>query len=132
MVIKARVTQVFPVEEAKSGFKWQDFIVNYYESANQMRPDSIMLRLMGQDKIESTALKAGDEYRIVISHYVREFNGRNYNEVRLHEIAPWEEVKPEDVNPTPVAPETVETATAEPESVEVKAAETNPDEELPF
>lgn len=131
MVIKGRVTQVFPAEESKSGFKWQDFIVNYYEDAHQMRPDSIMLRLMGQDKIESTALKVGDEYRIVISHYVREFNGRNYNEVRLHEIAPWEEVKPNEVKPTPVAPDTVEPTTAEPTPVET-TAETNPDEELPF
>lgn len=131
MVIKGRVTQVFPAEESKSGFKWQDFIVNYYEDAHQMRPDSIMLRLMGQDKIESTALKAGDEYRIVISHYVREFNGRNYNEIRLHEIAPWEEVRPNEVKPTPVAPDTVEPTTAEPTPVET-TAETNPDEELPF
>lgn len=130
MTIKGRVTQVFPAEESKSGFKWQDFIVNYYEDAHQMRPDSIMLRLMGQDKIESTALKAGDEYRIVISHYVREFNGRNYNEIRLHEIAPWEEVKPYEVT-TPVAPETVEPTTAEPTPVETNT-ETNPDEELPF
>lgn len=131
MTIKGRVTQVFPAEESKSGFKWQDFIVNYYEDAHQMRPDSIMLRLMGTDKIESTALKAGDEYRIVISHYVREFNGRNYNEIRLHEIAPWEEVKPNEVKPMPVAPETVEPTTTEPTPVE-KSAETNPDEELPF
>ena len=131
MVIKGRVTQVFPAEESKSGFKWQDFIVNYYEDAHQMRPDSIMLRLMGQDKIESTALKAGDEYRIVISHYVREFNGRNYNEIRLHEIAPWEDVKPNEVKPTTVAPDTVEPTTAEPTPVET-TAETNPDEELPF
>ena len=131
MVIKGRVTQVFPAEESKSGFKWQYFIVNYYEDAHQMRPDSIMLRLMGQDKIESTALKAGDEYRIVISHYVREFNGRNYNEIRLHEIAPWEEVKPNEVKPTPLAPDTVEPTTAEPTPVET-TAETNPDEELPF
>lgn len=131
MVIKGRVTQVFPAEESKSGFKWQDFIVNYYEDAHQIRPDSIMLRLMGQDKIESTALKAGDEYRIVISHYVREFNGRNYNEIRLHEIAPWEEVRPNEVKPTPVAPDTVEPTTAEPTPVET-TAETNPDEELPF
>ena len=131
MTIKGRVTQVFPTQESQSGFKWQNFIVCYWDGTKQPRPDSILLTLRGQDKIESTNLNEGDEYQITLSHYVREYNGRHYNELKLEQIAPWQEVKPNEVKPTPVAPNTVEQTTAEPTPVET-TTETNPDEELPF
>ena len=117
MQVRARITNVLPINESKNGFKWQEFICEYYE-AGQARPDRVLLKLLGEDKIKTANLQIGDKYDINFGHYVSEFNGRCYNELKVFTIAPVKEDaetpkadketnEPKTVAPTPITPQPV-------------------------
>lgn len=127
MNVKARITDVMPVRESANGFQWQEFVCEYYEPGAK-RPDRIMLKLLGEDKIKSTALKVGDVFAIEFGHNVKEYNGRKYNELITFAIAPWKETEAPQAEPAPVEQKATET-TAPVAPVESDSEQPN---DLPF
>lgn len=127
MNVKARITDVMPVRESANGFQWQEFVCEYYEPF-ATRPDRLLLKLLGEDKIKSTGLKVGDVYAINFGHNVSEYKGHRYNELKVFTIAPWKETEAPQAEPAPVEQQATETTTPV-APVESDSEQTN---DLPF
>lgn len=111
MKVQGRIWKLLPVQEgvAKSTgnpYRRQDFVVEFFEDANQRFPDRVPLSLGGQ-QIDEYDLHEGEEVIIGFEHRAREYDGRFYPEFRIFH---FEKVKA--VTETEQAEKSVE-ATAE-------------------
>ena len=98
--------RIFRVLDQKVGTKadgseWhsQDFIFEYFESAEQRYADRVVLTVMNE-RIREYDLHEGEEVRIGFSHSCREYNGRWYNDVRIYKLEKVAKVAPPVVEPT--------------------------------
>ena len=128
MEFEGRISKVL---EARSGvsqrtgneWKAQPFVFEYYENETDRYPDSVVLETFDTNVIPH--IKEGLEVRCGFSHRVREYEGRQYNELRLYKI---ESVKKGQQIAAADAPGTVVTQQPTPQP-----QATNPeDDDLPF
>ena len=126
MEFQGRIAKLLPIRQGvsqRTGNEWkaQPFIFEYFEHESDRYADSVMLETFDTNVIDH--LKEGMEVRCGFSHRVREYQGKQYNELRLYKI---ESVKKGQQQPTADAADTVATQQPAPQA-------TNPeDEALPF
>lgn len=89
MEFQGRIFKVLSqkVGTKSDGSEWrsQDFIFEYFESAEQRYADRVVLTVMNE-RIREYDLHEGEEVRIGFSHSCREYNGRWYNDVRIYKF----------------------------------------------
>ena len=128
MEFQGRITKLLPIRQGvsqRTGNEWkaQPFIFEYFEHESDRYADSVMLETFDTNVIDH--LKEGMEVRCGFSHRVREYQGKQYNELRLYKI---ESVKKGQQQPTADAAGTVATQQPAPQT-----QATNPEnEDLPF
>lgn len=128
MEFQGRISQVL---EARSGvsqrtgneWKAQPFVFEYFENETDRYADSVVLETMDEKVIPY--IKEGLEVRIGFGHRVREYQGKQYNELRLYKI---ESVKKEQQQPAADAAGTVASQQPAPQP----QASNLEDEDLPF
>jgi hypothetical protein len=86
MIFQGRINKLLPLQtgtSAKGEWSRQDFIFEYYERPEDRFSDKVVLSVMGE-KIGQYNLHEGDEVKIGFGHFVREYQGRYFNEVRIY------------------------------------------------
>lgn len=68
---------------AKGEWSRQDFVFEYFEKPEDRFSDKVLLSVMG-DRIKQYDLHEGDTCKIGFGHFVREYQGRYFNEVRIY------------------------------------------------
>lgn len=118
MEITGRIARVLPMRTGvsqRTGNEWKavPFIVEYFEHDTDRYADSVLVETFDENIIKQ--ILPGIEVRCGISHRVREYNGRQYNEVRLYkfEAQPHHLTEPEP-EPEPEAPASAQEPTAQP------------------
>jgi hypothetical protein len=114
MQFQGRIYKLFPVQSGTSQRgEWsrQDFIFEYFETANDRYADRVLLSVMN-DRIREYDLHEGDEVIIGFGHTTREYQGRYFNDVRLYH---FEKVKQVGKTETPTAASAAATAAAQPQ-----------------
>lgn len=128
MEFQGRISKVL---EARSGvsqrtgneWKAQPFVFEYFENETDRYTDSVVLETMDANVIPY--IKEGLEVRCGFGHRVREYQGRQYNELRLYKI---ESVKKGQQSAAADAAGTVA-----PQQAASQPQATNPeDDDLPF
>ena len=87
MEVKGRIKKVLQVRSGvsqRTGNEWKTlpFVVEYYENPTDRYPDSVVVETMDTNLMPS--IREGVDVKIGISHHVREYEGRMYNEVRMY------------------------------------------------
>lgn len=75
------IKKVLPLNQGvsqKTGQPWmnQEFVI---EDTSDRRPQSIVVKVMGQDKLTAYNLREGDQVTVHVDAEAREYNGRYYN-----------------------------------------------------
>ena len=91
MEFQGRIAKVLPMRQGTStrtGNEWyaQPFVFEYFESDFDRYADRVLLEAFSDDDIEK--VQEGRECKISFYHEVREYEGRTYNNIRLHRISP--------------------------------------------
>ncbi len=91
MEIKGRVKKVLELRSGisqRTGNAWKalPFVFEYFENPTDRFPDSVVVEVTNEQMIGS--IYEGMEAKIGISHHVREYEGRMYNEVRMYRFEP--------------------------------------------
>ena len=129
MEFQGRIAKLLPIRQGvsqRTGNEWkaQPFIFEYFEHESDRYADSVMLETFDTNVIDH--LKEGMEVRCGFSHRVREYQGKQYNELRLYKI---ESVKKGQQQPT--AADAAGTVATQQPAPQTQA--TNPEnEDLPF
>lgn len=89
MEITGRIKEVLQVRSGvsqRTGNEWKTlpFVVEYYENPTDRYPDSVVVETMDTNLMPS--IREGVNVKIGISHKVREYEGRKYNEIRTYKI----------------------------------------------
>lgn len=89
MEIQGKIYKVLPTRTGKKadGSEWrsQEFIVEFFETADQRWSDKVVLNVMN-DRIDEYQLHEGDDVRVGFSHGVREYQGKYYPEFRIYKF----------------------------------------------
>ena len=110
MEIQGKIYKVLPTRTGKKadGSEWrsQEFIVEFFETADQRWSDKVVLNVMN-DRIDEYQLREGDEVHVGFSHGVREYQGKYYPDFRIYKFekvgAQSQSAVKSDPQPTPVA-----------------------------
>lgn len=111
MEVQGRISKILPMRKGKrsDGSEWrsQEFIVEFFETADQRWSDKVVLNAMNE-RIDEYDLHEGEEVRVGFSHGVREYQGKWYPEFHIYKFEtvaaqPQPTVKVEE--PTAPAPE---------------------------
>lgn len=97
MEIKGRVLQVMPERSGvskRTGLPWKSvsFILEFYENPTDRQADRVVLDARTDKDIELVRICAehsgepGYEVKCVIGHWVNEWNGNHYNDIRVYSI----------------------------------------------
>lgn len=89
MEITGRIKEVLQVRSGvsqRTGNEWKalPFVVEYYENPTDRYPDSVVVETMDTNLMPN--IREGVNVKIGISHKVREYEGRKYNEIRTYKI----------------------------------------------
>lgn len=89
MEITGRIKEVLQVRSGvsqRTGNEWKalPFVVEYYENQTDRYPDSVVVETYDTNKMPN--IREGVNVKIGISHKVREYEGRKYNEIRTYKI----------------------------------------------
>lgn len=73
---------------SKTGSTWmsQEFVIEFFEDENQRFADSMVVTLLGEDRIKTADLHEGDNVTVYIGHQTREYQGRYFNEIKAYNI----------------------------------------------
>ena len=87
MEVKGRIKKVLQVRSGvsqRTGNEWKalPFVVEFFENPTDRFPDSVVVETMDTNLMPS--IREGMDVKIGISHHVREYEGRMYNEVRMY------------------------------------------------
>jgi hypothetical protein len=87
MEVKGRIKKVLQVRSGvsqRTGNEWKalPFVVEFFENPTDRFPDSVVVETMDTNLMPS--IREGVDVKIGISHHVREYEGRMYNEVRMY------------------------------------------------
>ena len=87
MEITGRIKKVLQVRSGvsqRTGNEWKalPFVVEFFENPTDRFPDSVVVETMDTNLMPS--IREGVDVKIGISHHVREYEGRMYNEVRMY------------------------------------------------
>ena len=87
MEVKGRIKKVLQVRSGvsqRTGNEWKalPFVVEFFENPTDRFPDSVVVETMDTNLMSS--IREGVDVKIGISHHVREYEGRMYNEVRMY------------------------------------------------
>ena len=87
MEVKGRIKKVLQVRSGvsqRTGNEWKalPFVVEFFENPTDRFPDSVVVETMDMNLMPS--IREGVDVKIGISHHVREYEGRMYNEVRMY------------------------------------------------
>ena len=89
MEVKGRIKKVLQVRSGvsqRTGNEWKalPFVVEFFENPTDRFPDSVVVETMDTNLMPS--IREGVDVKIGISHHVREYEGRMYNEVRMYKF----------------------------------------------
>lgn len=87
MEVKGRIKKVLQVRSGvsqRTGNEWKalPFVVEFFENPTDRFPDSVVVETMDTNLMPN--IREGVDVKIGISHHVREYEGRMYNEVRMY------------------------------------------------
>lgn len=87
MEIEGKIIAVLPQQSgvsSRTGNPWasQDYVIETHEQY----PRKCCFRVFGADKIQSMAIKAGEELRVSFDIDSHEYNGRWYNDIRAWKV----------------------------------------------
>lgn len=87
MEIEGKIIAVLPQQSgvsSRTGNPWasQDYVIETHEQY----PRKCCFRVFGSDKIQSMAIKAGEELRVSFDIDSHEYNGRWYNDIRAWKV----------------------------------------------
>ena len=89
MEVQGRISKILPLRKGKrsDGSEWrsQEFIVEFFETADQRWSDKVVLNAMNEH-IDEYDLHEGDEVRVGFSHGVKEYQGRWYPEFHIYKF----------------------------------------------
>ena len=125
MEVQGRISKIMPMRKGtrSDGSEWrsQEFIVEFFETADQRWSDKVVLSAMNE-RIDEYDLHEGEEVNVGFSHGVKEYQGRWYPEFRIYKFE-----KKVAAEPQPTIKETTPTAAPAPQpQAEAKA------DDLPF
>lgn len=90
--LTGRIAKVFPAMSGTSkrtGEKWmaQEYLLEYHAWSGTQYVNSIVFRVLGEDKINQWQLKEWeDNITVTLTFLAREYNERYYNEVRATNV----------------------------------------------
>jgi hypothetical protein len=124
MEVQGRISKIMPMRKGtrSDGSEWrsQEFIVEFFETADQRWSDKVVLSAMNE-RIDEYDLHEGEEVNVGFSHGVKEYQGRWYPEFRIYKFE-----KKVAAEPQHTIKETTPTAAPAPEPQQQKA------DDLPF
>ena len=89
MEIQGRISKIMPMRKGtrSDGSEWrsQEFIVEFFETADQRWSDKVVLSAMNE-RIDEYDLHEGEEVNVGFSHGVKEYQGRWYPEFRIYKF----------------------------------------------
>jgi hypothetical protein len=120
MEVKGRIKKVLQVRSGvsqRTGNEWKalPFVVEFFENPTDRFPDSVVVETMDTNLMPS--IREGVDVKIGISHHVREYEGRMYNEVRMYRFEligsqqPADNVQDAGVNNSPQPQQNAPTGT---------------------
>ena len=120
MEITGRIKKVLQVRSGvsqRTGNEWKalPFVVEFFENPTDRFPDSVVVETMDTNLMPS--IREGVDVKIGISHHVREYEGRMYNEVRMYRFEligsqqPADNVQATGVNNSPQPQQNAPTGT---------------------
>ena len=120
MEVKGRIKKVLQVRSGvsqRTGNEWKalPFVVEFFENPTDRFPDSVVVETMDTNLMPS--IREGVDVKIGISHHVREYEGRMYNEVRMYRFEligsqqPTDNVQAAGVNNSPQTQQNAPTGT---------------------
>ena len=99
MEVKGRIKKVLQVRSGvsqRTGNEWKalPFVVEFFENPTDRFPDSVVVETMDTNLMPS--IREGVNVKVGISHKVREYEGRKYNEIRTYKIEVIDSQRPAD------------------------------------
>ena len=89
MEVQGRISKIMPMRKGtrSDGSEWrsQEFIVEFFETADQRWSDKVVLSAMNE-RIDEYDLHEGEEVNVGFSHGVKEYQGRWYPEFRIYKF----------------------------------------------
>lgn len=89
MEVQGRICKIMPMRKGtrSDGSEWrsQEFIVEFFETADQRWSDKVVLSAMNE-RIDEYDLHEGEEVNVGFSHGVKEYQGRWYPEFRIYKF----------------------------------------------
>jgi hypothetical protein len=89
MEVQGRISKILPLRKGtrSDGSEWrsQEFIVEFFETADQRWSDKVVLNAMNE-RIDEYDLHEGEEVRVGFSHGVKEYQGRWYPEFHIYKF----------------------------------------------
>ena len=89
MEVQGRISKIMPMRKGtrSDGSEWrsQEFIVEFFETADQRWSDKVVLSAMNE-RMDEYDLHEGEEVNVGFSHGVKEYQGRWYPEFRIYKF----------------------------------------------
>ena len=133
MEVQGRISKILPLRKGtrSDGSEWrsQEFIVEFFETADQRWSDKVVLNAMNE-RIDEYDLHEGEEVRVGFSHGVKEYQGRWYPEFHIYKFEKVVNITATSPQPTIKSVEPTRPATAA--ETEQQAAAQEKKDDLPF